>query len=113
MSKMVAPKMDVVRFRESDVIVASGVLRFTNFSDTVRANGQVSYNGHTYDTSNYPTRVDAFINALGNKAYIVPTTTGISEGVDNLLSYEYNREESVTADGDYYWDGSVWRYKAQ
>ena len=111
MSKMVTPYVDVVRFRESDVIVASGVLRFTNFNDTVRANGQVSYNGHTYDTSKYPTRVNDFLNALGGKDYIVSTTTGIREGVDNLLSYEYNKEESVTADGDYYWDGSVWRYR--
>ncbi len=111
MSKMVTPYVDVVRFRESDVIVASGVLRFTNFSDTVRANGQVSYNGHTYDTSKYPALVTDFLATLGGKDYIVSTTTGIREGVDNLLSYEYNKEEKVTADGDYYWDGSVWRYR--
>ncbi len=113
MSKMVTPEMDVVRFRESDVIVASGVLRFTNFNDTVRANGQVSYNGHTYDTSKYPALVTDFLNALGGKDYIVSTTTGIREGVDNLLSYEYNKEESVTADGDYIWNGLSWIHKAQ
>lgn len=55
MSKMRVPEMDVVRFKESDVIVASGLeastikLTLSGFADSVEGNGRITYKNTTYD----------------------------------------------------------------
>lgn len=52
MSKMNAPKMEVVRFKEADVIVASGVpttMSATGWNDGVKTNLILNYGGTDYD----------------------------------------------------------------
>jgi len=50
MSKMRVPKMDVVRFKESDVIVASGAKTMTisNFGDGINLNGIYKFGSFRY-----------------------------------------------------------------
>jgi len=53
MSKMNAPKMEVVRFKEADVIVASGAKTLTleNFGNGVLGDGSLNFGNYTH-TSN-------------------------------------------------------------
>ena len=108
MSKMVAPEMDVVRFNESDVIVASGAagqLLAMKFDDASSNNGRFQYNNNVYD---YETRQKLF-DALGDKTYIVSKS-----GNKESLSAVYNSDQnpSVTpavfvTDGWYSWSDTL------
>ncbi len=51
MAKMRMAEMDVVRFNESDVIVASGVLKLSGFGDSKANTGSFTYKGNTYAAS--------------------------------------------------------------
>lgn len=52
MSMMRTPEMDVIRFKEADVIVASGgatkSISFSNFNDDIANNSTISFNGKSY-----------------------------------------------------------------
>ena len=71
--KMETPKMDVVRFQEADVIVASGYaspVMLTGFNDVTAKNGQVAFtnNGSSFvfNTADYGSQEsfsDAVVNA--------------------------------------------------
>lgn len=66
MTQMNLPEMDVVRFKEADVLAASPIsMNWSKFGDGTKANGEVKYNGDTYYiTSN--SNVSTFINALSD-----------------------------------------------
>jgi len=112
MSKMNAPKMEVVRFKEADVIVASGATRTLQKNDTLNFTG-FGKDGNT--NNNYvslnsgtgiwvtPSNVDDVLNALGatgDEDIILNTTPSslrnLFEKVDttstgwNDYTFEYN-----------------------
>jgi len=53
MSKMNAPKMEVVRFKEADVIVASGAKTLTleNFGNGVLGDGSLNFGNYTHTST--------------------------------------------------------------
>ena len=112
MSKMRMPEMDVVRFQESDVIVASGMpqkITFTNFNDGAAGNGTVSYGGKTYGWKTSEGQSNILDSILYGSGAMVETAKGTSSNFDTLVSYEgssgWGSEDGV-ANGDYVWDGS-------
>lgn len=69
MSYMRLPEMEVVRFKESDVVVASGTavlsMKWSYFGDSIKGNGVVNYNGNDYVMSSQD-NLDALLNAMSN-----------------------------------------------
>ena len=106
MMKMQKPEMEVVRFNEIDVIVASGGLRksasisLSGFSGGMPKDGAVQFNGTNYSmTSN--DEVSTFLSALRNSGI---RNAGISNGqttqsLRNTLLYE-------VSNGARNWDGT-------
>ena len=110
MNKMNRPEMDVVRFIESDVIVAStGVLRISNFADYDSGNGMMNYKGVDYTYNNY----SALGQALNRKTTIQTTESGYEYSYSTIFINEHEggqvMEGVQTADGDYYWRNGAWR----
>ena len=115
MPKMKAAKMDVVRFTESDVIVASGNLVTLSGCDDDTTNNMLIKKGNTTLFSNSTTNP---VNILAKNGY-----------VDNPTFYYYNKSGTSTGnntlneiadfdnwgysnlwwpiDGDYTWDGTA------
>lgn len=107
MSKMRTPEMSVVRFKEADVIVASGTVGLSNFNDGNASNNTFSFNGQSYNfTDNdgfkaFRSALSDYVgdaglaNAAGNRIYFGDNTVfgiykGDHSGVDG--EYTYNGE---------------------
>ena len=108
MSKMSKPEMDVVRFKENDIIVASGVgatipkLSLFGFADDIPGNGYMIFNlnNKKYEYSDRNTLRTDLINA----GYT--DDIGISN-VSALFRADYkgkNDESYYFTNGDYVWD---------
>ena len=114
MNKMRTPKMDVIRFKENDVIVASGTaantMTWSNFGDGIAQNGIVSYNGQSFT-----------IRSAGDNASLYDALSSIgvkrSTEIDNkettqimyfILASEVKNTgvESTAWNGTYAWNGS-------
>lgn len=117
MSRMSAPTMEVVRFKEADVIVASGATRtFSsgNFNDGVAGNATISLpNGYTF--TNTSSSGEAEWTPLYNQLsdYFKTTINGdteISNGSSNAVGLQkLLHDETFTNylpgyDGDFYYD---------
>ncbi len=116
--KMETPKMDVVRFNESDVIVASTPATpvfLMGFNDVTSANGQVSFsrNGQDYlfETKNYGSQKD-FANAVSG-AGVANVTFNDSTDPDNhslagmyYADIEQGGKSLLLPDGQYIWNPS-------
>ena len=116
MSKMKMPDMDVVRFQESDVIVASTAtkLMLVNYGDATRLNGYVKINGIGYGATQEHTLEEAY-SKFGN----FNEGTSFSwdrEGGDGTNTFSAILEgdnrtggETPGLDGVYYWrDGAFY-----
>ena len=117
MTKMNMPEIKVVRFNESDVIVASGSFRLSNVGDSKTGNATLTFQGIPY--SIYENRdTDSFITAF-NKAnptagisrdtmvnLYVPEGSGLNVELDDVVTYDgYDMMEYLNR--TYYWrDGS-------
>ena len=106
MKKMERPKIEVIRFNENDVIVASSGLRgaptitMSRFSGGTPKDGTVQYNGNSYSIASKDD-VSTFLSALRNNGI---RNAGISNGAStqslrNTLGYE-------VSDGARNWDGT-------
>ena len=107
MSQMRKPVMEVIRFTESDIVVASGSRRMaTSFSLTgVNANDGAANGIANYNNTDYPLNstdaVNAFISAMGVSG------AGIYNGriqAPQSLSGTLNVEATKGTIGD--WDGT-------
>ena len=117
MTKMRKPNMNIVRFTESDVIVAS--FRLTGMGNGAE-DGKFWYGNNSYSVTSTATRApfyDAFYNGTGisindmtpvyyNGGGQYPIEGTISSAVD----FDTDGEHSYV-NGTYYWDGSSFRYK--
>ena len=123
MSKMKVPEMDVIRFNESDVIVASGgvvskTLTVNNLTDSNNKNVSITCNGTTvgrdaiYDASG--TAVSSLLNSyLGIEDYyknnddirlcVTPTNYTRVPGLSSFDFMGWHPE----FEGDYDWDPST------
>ena len=127
MSKMTKPEVDVVKFHESDVIVASvDVLRVSGFgTDGQTRNGIMSFNRQEakYDKKTgevFPRDFYDFVTD-GRGAAIKSPTFGETT-LDNLFEADWSSEDLTPTydlahadDGRYLWNGStsMWEYRGQ
>ena len=91
MSKMVRPEMSVVRFKEADVIVASGAvtaMQWTGFGDGVKANGVITYKGTGY-TIDSIANVNNVITAMGDMGVTEGTKVTTQTTVSDPSSLQY------------------------
>ena len=94
MSKMIRPEMSVVRFKEADVIVASGLtMTWSKFGDGVAQNGVVTFKGTDYKISD-STAISNLYNAG------VQRTAGI-ESINGSVKYSVNSilKNELSGDG--------------
>ncbi len=117
--KMEAPKMDVVRFKESDVIVASTPTSYVfGFNNEVPNDAYIKHNGVTYTDS------ATFASAMANEG-LAPVFEAYLEGGNAEGTY-YNtslmfyadsvagKQEETSVfipDGTYQWNGEHFKYK--
>lgn len=114
MSKMSKPEMDVVRFKENDIIVASGgglpnFIKITGFNDTIADNGTVEYNGVIYNKSTYSDLIDCLIDNT-------PFDENVNyQGMAQSITRLFRKNDGTTAagfgDGTYTWDASLDAFK--
>ena len=110
MSKMTMPTIDVVRFEESDVIVASAAasryypMTLTGFGDGETGNEIVGYNGHEYKNN------DSLKYAVGEG---FDDNTGFDYGAGRVtwmdmrsMDYGNNPTIDTRVDGTYEWDST-------
>ena len=122
MSKMMAPSMEVVRFKEADVIVASGAgydnrsMNLSGFGDGVLNTGYIRFNGDRFGTSEVEiNRLDSILSAneIGDGR-----TAKIYHGTEFMcyigsLADEYEDDYFDNFDGDCYWDDQLLRFIKQ
>ena len=104
MRKMKMPEMDVVRFNESDVIVASGdpkTFALINMGNGIAGDSRIIYMGDEYTDSYQDTQA---LTALLNEA--VPGSCNTFYGPADKLSYSFfqtvmHSEEDTTVDSHY------------
>ena len=120
MSKMKMPEMDVVRFNESDVIVASGdpnVFSVTGTGDREAQTASVDYMGKNYTTGAYHDLYDVM---NGYNTGSAPSTSGpiisMDGGVQNIywlndILYNdswYPNKDTTNVNGTYDYNGNYW-----
>ena len=120
MSKMTMPRVEVVRFQESDVIVASGdILKLSGFADGAPQTATMTFRGTPYTNEgadNSASAGNALNAALTRAGYgNIVDATRVSENsldgsVQNLFESDFGGDNLLhAADGDYHWDGFMWR----
>ena len=118
MTKMSTPKMNVIRFNESDVIVASGVvgktLSISGIGDGQSGNAFLNIGGTPYNSSQVHDSDDGFIN--GYNAYMSGLSTYsedilLHSGQESLFINTALGSADGSSDSSYYWiDGTYeWR----
>lgn len=96
MSKMTKPEMSVVRFQESDVIVAS--LYLMNFNNGESSDATATYKGVTY---NYGNKED-LKKKLPNDS-VMSSITGEEHSIGDMFWSELNPESQYNARTDDGW----------
>ena len=117
MSKMRVPEMDVVRFKESDVIVASGAKTMTisNFGDRINLNGRFTFGSFSYTNRDVHNNFESFKSDFNSYfGANIQYRNQIVFDFDNAISYDLSylvRREVVDSaannicNGTYSWDG--------
>ena len=118
MSKMTKPTVDVVRFTESDVIVASDILHLTGYNDNYEKtrNGVMTFRGIDYSTNDdLGMNPSDFYSILSSEFGQSIETTYAEPGYDSSIGNLFECDEGSTAyqvmaaDGNYVWNGSMWK----
>ena len=118
MSKMKMPEMSVVRFNESDVIVASrGFYTVHNATDLTGYNLSITNPAGTYiyKTNRSGHGINDMAPYDGNSAMFYYSETTNSYNLNQLIDND-SREPglpSIGADGDYNWDVNDSSFKKQ
>ena len=114
MSQMRKPEMEVIRFAESDIVVASGSRRMaTSFSLTNVNSGGIAGDGIArYNNSDYllnsKDAVNSFISAMGvSDAGIDNGRIKAPQSLSGTLNVEVNRGVTGNWDGTYTYDPSA------
>jgi len=110
--------MDVVRFKESDVIVASGAKTMTisNFGDGNNSNGRFTFGSFSYTHNDVYNNFESFKSGFnsyfganiqdGNQIFIDPGY-GFSPALSLLIMIEAKNDPATNSifNGTYSWDG--------
>ena len=116
MSKMTKPTVDVVRFTESDVIVASDILHLSGYNDQKYPNGVMTFRGINYSTNDRlgenPSGLYSILSSeFGQSIETTYADPGYDSSIGNL--FECDTGSTVyqvnAADGNYFWNGSMWK----
>lgn len=121
MSKMRTPEMEVVRFTQSDVIVASGgSMGASGFNDGERTNSILNIGGQSFTLSTFKSGgggLGPFVDFI-NSTYGTSFTTNNAgtnilfyDGAEKTLDYVY--EKDSLADGTYKWNATNQRFEKQ
>lgn len=107
MRQMNKPEMEVIRFAENDIVVASSgrlvtpSISLTRFSGSIPKDGTVQYNGTSYNITSYDD-VNSVLSALNNNGI---TNAGISNGKKTQsLKHTLRNEVDPGVRGD--WNGT-------
>ena len=129
MTKMSTPEMDVIRFSESDVIVASGVvgktLSISGVGDGDKGNAFLTIGGIPYSSNqvvNYTTGFSAAYNDYmsGLSTYSTGTMLHHSDGNNSLTingAFMYDAGTSTSdsynawVNGSYVWRDGSWHHQ--
>lgn len=116
MSLMKKPEMDVIRFKENDIVVASNgrhiiteqSIEFTGLTGGVAGDGTVTYNGIVYPLTSYAD-VSTFIKVLRDDgiANAGVSTGGTPQSLRGTLRTEASDGAKYFSDGVYYYDPSA------
>lgn len=116
MSKMKMPEMRVVRFNESDVIVASFSLH--NYGDGKAHNAYVSYNGRHYGNYSGSGRTydDLFTQFSAENPGTFNSETGFGWGDQSYVAFSVimgydNSDAKSGVDGSYNWNGTTFDHQ--
>ncbi|WP_295152421.1 hypothetical protein [uncultured Ruminococcus sp.] len=102
MSRLRTPEVEVIRFNEADVIVASGTLRLTNFTDSEPKNATGVYKGYTY-VNDGSGDINAFISYI-NQDHPGDINVDNANGMSGNIGFVFLNEETQTDyDGIYTW----------
>ena len=113
MSKIIKPEMSVVRFKEADVIVASGLtMTWSKFGDNTPQNGVVTFNGTDYTISDN-TAISNLYKDMGVRqtAGIQSSDGSVKYSVNSILKNELtgNGVNSPLWNGTYVYDSTaIW-----
>ena len=114
MTRMSAPGMEVVRFKEADVIVASGAtMTLSGFADTTAKNGVISTStGFTYMNDGSMTRNALYSELSAIFGVTVDGYTGMNRpgSTDSNIATVLNADDSGSTknyNGTYTWDNSA------
>ena len=116
MSQMRKPVMEVIRFTESDIVVASNgarrmaepTLSLTGFSGGSPADGVASFNGEDYVMSSH-TAVTSLVKALNGSGISNAgiSTGGKAQSLRATLKFEVDSGARYFYDGDYVYEPSA------
>ncbi len=91
---MKTPEMEVVRFSESDVIVASGNLALQNMNDSIAKNAIITVGGQTHTVESYKNLLDS----VSGQSNVKFKKDNYTVALDNLSEEE---EHNTITDGFY------------
>ena len=99
--------MDVVRFKESDVIVASGkFLTLTGYANTTPRDGKMSFDGKDYSNQDIESNLAGFLSDVqksfpGAGNVNIMKKTGQVESASDFANYDHWGMAIDGADGEY------------
>ena len=113
---MNTPKMDVVRFKEADVVVASGAavptsMTATGWGDGTNGNLNITYGNAVYGYSNRNDLVTALTN--NGQTDTVHTTSGKNYRFNQLFSTEHNNDNDTRTLSGFDWDSANSRWNSR
>lgn len=110
------PEMSVVRFNESDVIVASSII-FSNFEDGIATNGTITkgsttvyYGGHN---GSFVDRINEFFPGATNVIPDGSTSYTDRLSLESLLNDDTGAIPAPRYDGEYTWNASTGEFTHQ
>ena len=112
MSRLRTPEVEVIRFNEADVIVASGgTLTMTNFGDSNSANNVTTYKSDKYIYNDGQVGLDGFINYIkGDVGYngniMFDPGDGNEQSLIGALTYK-DDVDGADYNGTYRWYNGV------
>lgn len=118
MSKMRMPEMSVVRFNESDVIVASTELQritLNNFGNGHANDASVTIGSDTYGNQQssgyrYSDASALYYNFNGNTQFKWDRNDGSGQNTfAQLLGFDTGSTSNSGVDGEYYWNGTYFQ----
>ena len=111
MSKMQKPKAEVIRFKEGDIIVASGHGRsaiLSGWGDNVNNNAKITFTGEKETSYTWETlHNQALEDMLSNLTFIHDNnfTTLNDLALNEDMAEEWNGRYRKGDDGKWYWQG--------